>query len=450
MRKVIIYSLISTALFANSVSFDEALKLALDSNRDLKSKKLDIDIAKLRVKERESLDFGRVKLSEEFSYTDNSLYVFGNKLSQRSASFKDFGFSSFNLDNPDILSVEPNDLNNPESLKNFNTKVEYELPLFTGFKISNAKDIAKLQVRASEFKYLRDEKLLEFEIFKAYNGAVASRYFIEALNKTKEATQSFVKLASLLFEEGIVTKIDVLEAKERDFEVNAKIIDAKNRYKLAIAYLKFLISDESISNVEDFESISCKDKPLELFQRVAIENRMDLKHLKSNKKIVDKEIDYQKSSLYPEIGLTTEYGFNSEKLNFDESYYMVGVGLKYTLFDGGERDSKIEQSRVKSQKMELLFNHMKSAIELDVENSYFELKSKMAVKFEKLKSKELAEEVLQKAKEMYKNGLISMNELLLKEASAERSRANVIEAKYNQAVAEAKLKLSIGESLKNN
>ena len=45
-----------------------------------------------------------------------------------------------------------------------------------------------------------------------------------------------------MFSEGLVTNIDVKQAMVYDMGVDVQMIEAKNRYELALSYLKFLTS----------------------------------------------------------------------------------------------------------------------------------------------------------------------------------------------------------------
>ena len=118
--------------------------------------------------------------------------------------------------------------------------------------------MAKLQLLAQSAKYNFDEKALGLEVLKAYNGAVAAKEFIKATSKAKEATSSFVEFAHELYNEGLVTSIDVKQAKVYDMGVDASMIESKNRYDLAISYLRFLTSDKNITDVAEFKNIDNK------------------------------------------------------------------------------------------------------------------------------------------------------------------------------------------------
>jgi len=215
MKKVIFLA-IPFLLSAESISFNKALELTLKNNKELKAKKTKIEQAKLDLAKAKGYNFGVLKFNENVSRTNNPLYVFGMKLGAREATFKDFGFSDFMAaigkaaqasggdfgkfsqmlaaGQENLLNTAPNDLNNPEARTNYETKFVYEVPLFTGFKLTKAQKMASLQVKANEAKYNYDKKELALEVLKAYNGAVAAKYFISATKKAKEATKSFVFL----------------------------------------------------------------------------------------------------------------------------------------------------------------------------------------------------------------------------------------------------------------
>lgn len=69
---------------------------------------------------------------------------------------------------------------------------------------------------------------------------------------------------------------------------------------------------------------------------------------------------------------------------------------------------------------------------------------------QKIKAENLAEDILNKSTQMYQNQLMSMNDLLMQQANEQKARAETIFARYEKNFSAAKLKLSIGESLKKD
>ncbi len=464
INKRLLFLILPISLFSFEINFQDALTMALQNNKELKAKKLSVDKAKQDLREAKGYDFGTLKFNENWSKTNHAGYVFGMKMAQRGATFSDFGFdyfidnmsglmnsSTYNSTRSNLLAHEPNELNEPEAYRNYETKLSYDLPLFTGFKLSSAKDMSRLQVEANEAKYRYDEKALGLDVLKAYNGAVAAKYFIDATRKAKEATASFVEFASELLNEGLVTGIDVKQAQVYDVGVNAKYEEAQNRYSQALAYLRFLTGNTQIDDVGEFITISPKALELKELQNQAIKNRDDYNWMELNTQTMKTKIDFEGAENYPMVGAHVEYGYNEESLsmNEDQSYYVMAVGLEYKLFDGLKISTAKQKAKIEYQKTNYYYEYMKDGIKLEVENNLLNLETKKKILKEKIKANDLADEVLLQSQEMYKNNLINMSNLLMQQANAQRARAEVIMSKYDVTVAAAQLKLSLGESLEN-
>ena len=442
MNKIILSLVLSSSLaFTQTIDFDKALELTLQNNKQIKNTKLDIDITKENKSEILGVQLGKLEFSHEASNTNHPGYVFNSKLSSREASFRDFGFIQQN----EGIDVQPTDLNYPDARNNFTSKVSYNLPLFTGFKISNQKDIIKLQEKANELKLNLSKKQLSFEVLKAYNSAVVAKEFIIAVNKTKEAITYVVKQANEFHKEGLVTKIDVKQATVHELNVNSKLIEAQNNFDVAIAYLKFLTSDETISDVFDMKHIYSDVNSIDDLYEKALQNREEFKMQEINKQAMKKNIDVVNSEYMPTIYSHFEYGFNDNSIDLDNTkdYYMAVVGLKYNIFDM-TRSAKSEKASLEYKKSVNNLEQLQDMIKLEIKKSISNLNAKEKVLTEKIKAKELAQEVFEQSNLMYKNQLISMTNLLEQEANLQRNEAALINAKYDYSLALANIALVLG------
>ena len=275
MNKIYLSLLLVSFSYGQTVDFKTVLDLTINNNKELKTQKLNIESSKLNIKEIDAINYGKISFDEQINRTNHSGYVFNSKLSSREASFDDFGAGEFT--GPASLNVEPKNLNYPDDRTNFNTKLSYDVALFTGFKLSNQKEILKLQQKASQVKYTLNKKQLSFEVLKAYNSAVVAKEFIKAAQKAKEAISYVSKSAKAFHEEGLVTKIDVKQAKVHELNTNTKLIEAQNQFDLAIAYLRFLTSNQNISDVNELKNIYCDISDMSNLYGRALKNRDELK-----------------------------------------------------------------------------------------------------------------------------------------------------------------------------
>ena len=445
MNKIYLSLLLASFSYAQSVNFDKILDLTIKNNKDLKQQQLSIDSSKLDIDYIDSISYGKASLSHEISRTNHSGYVFNSKLSSREATFDDFGFSQMN----EGLKTEPKNLNYPEDRNNFTTKLSYDIPLFTGFKLSNQKDILKLQEKANEIKYNLDVKELEFEVLKAYNSAVVAKDFIKALEKAKESIE-FMKNGAIAFhKEGLVTKIDVNEAKVYESNINSQLLEAQNNFQLALAYLGFLSSDDSIKDVEELENIYFKFPNEEELYAKALENRDEVKMQNIQVNATKKNIEIANSSYYPSVYSHLEYGYNDDKVTVDsdKNYYIAMIGISLTLFDN-TRSIEKQKNKIEYQKASLNEEKLKDAIKLELKKAILNLETKEKVLAQKIEAKDLANDILNQAKLQYKNQLISMTTLLQQEANFRKNEALLIQSRYEKSLALASLNLILGKNIK--
>ncbi len=447
MHKIYLSLILASFSYAQSVNFDKILDLTIKNSKDLKLQELNIDSSKLDIKTVDAISYGKLTLSEEISRTNHSGYVFNSKLSSREASFRDFGFAQ--VGDMTNFDIQPKDLNYPEARNNFNTKLTYDIPLFTGFKLSNQKDILKLQEEANNIKYNLDKKELEFEVLKAYNSAVVAKDFVKALEKAKESI-IFMKDAAIAFhKEGLITKIDVNEAKVYESNINSQLLEAKNNFQLALSYLVFLSSDDSITDVENLENIYFKfPNEKELYEQ-ALKSRDEIKMQDIHVNASKKNIEISKASYYPSVYSRLEYGYNDDKLTIDDDkdYYMAMVGVSLTLFDN-TRNIEKQKSKIEYAKATINQEKLKDAIKLELKKAVLNLETKEKILLEKVEAKNLAFDILEQAKLQYKNQLISMTTLLQQEANFRKNEALLIDAKYEKSLALASLNLVLGKNIK--
>ncbi|WP_419783063.1 TolC family protein [Malaciobacter marinus] len=436
MYKLSLYFFIVSFSFAQSVSYNELLSYTLKNNKDLKTSKLNINLSELNIKEIDALNFGKLSIINETNRTNHSGYVFNSKLSSREATFKDFGFAQMN----EPINTQPKDLNYPSSRTNINTKLTYDIPLFTGYKIKTQKDILKLEKKINKLKYNMNKTELSLEVFKAYNSTVVAKEYIKALKESKYTITQVFKRAQAFHKEGLITSIDVKQAKAYIYEINAKLSEAKKSLNFNLAYLRFLSSNDKISDVKSFKSFNLDFLNKNALLTKALNQKDELKAMKLYKQISKKNIDIAKSSYYPQIYSHLEYGYNDNRVNFsdEKDYYNAVIAVKYTLFDN-TRDANYQKNRILHHKASINYEKQKDYIKLELSNALENLKSKKVIQKEKKQFLNLTNLIFKQSEKMYKNHLISMTNLLEQKAKYEQAKAQLIQAKFAKALAIAKI-----------
>ena len=127
----------------NALSLNAALTLLDTQNLEIKAAKLDEKSAQEQIQTVSGMNWGKLTFTQDVARSNDAGNVFGFKLTSREATFGDFGFSEFSMTNPNILKVQPKDLNYPGYRNLYQSKLKYEVPLFTGFAITSYTKIMK-------------------------------------------------------------------------------------------------------------------------------------------------------------------------------------------------------------------------------------------------------------------------------------------------------------------
>lgn len=169
-----IFAFILIALYLNSsmlnasdsISLEEAVELLKSQNLEIKTASIDIETALQDAKAASANHYGKLDFIQDFATSDDAGNVFGFKLTSREANFGDFGaqefMNNFMAGTPDY-TTPPNNLNYPSSRNFFQSKLKYELPIFTGFKITSYEDIMS---SVTKIKKLQKSQVVSEKIYE--------------------------------------------------------------------------------------------------------------------------------------------------------------------------------------------------------------------------------------------------------------------------------------------
>ncbi len=134
----------STNTYSQSIveiNIEEAKTKAKENNTNLKISHQDYAIAKANYEQSRAVILPNINISNTSSFTNNPLYSFGFKLLQETVTMADF--------DPDLL-------NDPGQIENFNTRIELLQPLINidGW---NKRKAANLQLQAANLQTERKE-----------------------------------------------------------------------------------------------------------------------------------------------------------------------------------------------------------------------------------------------------------------------------------------------------
>jgi outer membrane protein TolC len=430
---------LETSKAYTNLPLKKALQLANRQNIEIDIAEFDRKIAKLGVKVANGYNFGKLDATLMGLRSNDAGNVFGFKLQSREATFADFGFDEFlggvgqalqmsggdfnafsnMMQNPSmagqLLSTVPENLNNPDPRNHYDLKLMYMIPLYTGNKLSSYKRIAENMAKMARLDKQKVEAQKSFEVRKTFYDISLLDKFVEDLTTIKKNIMQLRDATIEFKKEGYAKKTDLLEVESKLSNVERMLFQAKANKELSYDFLSFLLDHEvkSIKHVS-LDTFDCKI-PLE---NVLKRNR-DIKKAELGLKIQTKMIDVTSSAFKPEVGAFVEYGSSDDTFlgNFkDHDRYTVGVQAKLNIFNGGVDMNKVEQEKLKRLKVKRQVELAKKGIALQYKKITTEI-ANADKQVESLKKElELAQEIYNNYQERYKEGLASINDVVIKQS----------------------------------
>lgn len=426
MAVKILYSFILATLFLNSSLFatlepldlDAAIEELKSQNLEIKSAQLDIEAALHDAKAASANHYGKLDFIQDFATSDDAGNVFGFKLGSREATFGDFGFGASNMpaqNDPEYLTTPPNTLNYPDSRNYFQSKLKYEVPLFTGFKISSYEDImdSVAKIKKLEKSQMLNEKI--YETRKSFYDMALLEESISNLRVILNNIDTLEATTTEMIEVGYAKKIDLLEVRAKKGNVERLISQMESNKELLYHYISFLLNRK----ITSIKTPSLEIKIPLLSNSEIVAKNLDIQKANTALGIKESMIDVSKSSYYPMVGAFTEVATADETFlgdADDHQSYTLGARLTWNIFSGGADSANVEKSRLEYIKMQTQVALANSGIELQVQKIKTEIES-YNNDIESLKKELLlADEIYNNYETRYKEKLSSMSDVIIKQS----------------------------------
>ena len=406
----------SILTFAQGLNLEQALELVKRQNLEIKAAEYEVQSASLSLDMANAQDYGQLDFVQNISRSNDAGNVFGFKLTSREATFGDFGFSDFSLSNPNILNVQPHDLNYPDSRNFFQSKLVYKLPIYSGNKITAYQNMAKEMRKIS---ILDKEEQLNTKIYetrKSYFDMALLEGSLKNLHIILTNIQRLETVTNEMIIEGYAKKIDLLEIQSKKANVERIIAELASNKELLYHYLSFLLN-------QDVEEISTPQYDLltpQISTQDILQNSIDIKKAMTALKIRENILVAEKSRYLPMIGALAEMQTADDSFlgdANDHKSYTIGMQLTWNIFNGGSDSAAIEKAQVQRLKMQTQTELSRQGIALQVK----EIQTKIKTAEDKIKNLkielQLAREIYDNYEGRYKEQLSSMNDVIIKQSS---------------------------------
>ncbi|QFR43110.1 TolC family protein [Sulfurimonas xiamenensis] len=420
------YFNISLLNASESINLDEAIEILKSQNLEIKSAQFEIEAALQDAKATSASHYGKLDFIQDFARSDDAGNVFGFKLSSREADFGDFGADEFMSNSAAcqggdmaacsrLYTDPPENLNNPEARNYFQSKLKYEVPLFTGFKISSYEDIMNsvTKLKKLEKSQVINEKI--YETRKSFYDMALLEDSIANLSVILKNIETLEDMTKEMIDVGYAKKVDLLEVKAKKGNVERLISQMNANKELLYHYISFLLNQKVTSiQTPSFEmhmpSISNSD---------IINNNLDIQKANTGLAIQKRMVDVSESSYYPMVGAFAEIATADNTFlgdADDHKSYTIGARLTWNIFNGGADSANVEKSRLEYLKTKTQVALANNGIALKIDEIRTEIKSYEKDIESLRKELLLADEIYKNYEARYKEKLVSMSDVIIKQS----------------------------------
>jgi outer membrane protein TolC len=429
-----------------TLEFKQCVETALSQNPELGVTRAQIAQAEAAVRQASGNRMPRLNLSLTATRSNDALNAFGMKLSQRSATFGDFGAGEFIPADPNVLSIAPHDLNHPDPVNNFNTRIELLVPVYNGGMVQSYVDAAQAYVKAAQAGDRMARQQIVKHVLMAYQGVHTARAYIKVAEEGQKAAIEYVRITEQLHKQGMAVKSDVLTARVNLEDVNMKLAEARNAEATALDQLHLLLG----KSLEEPLDVGAPVTPGLLagmdvaLRQEALEKNPGLNALRRQLEAAGGQVRAAQAGKMPQFNLMLRQDWNDDTLGFDASSYTAAGVLSWSAFDGGTTVAAIDRAEAGRSELAAKLRQAEEGVGYQVTES-----RRKALEAEaKIAARELsvsqAEETQRLVKKRYENGIGTLIELLAAQAQLDKTRADLVASRYDLAVHRAELKRAVG------
>lgn len=395
----------------NNLTLQNAVMMVKKNNLQIKMARFDQEIASSNTKKASAQNFGTLNFIQQAARSDNALTVFGFKLTSRKATFNDFGFSQFGqISN----STPPNSLNYPGDYNFFQSSIRYEVPLFTGFKLTSYKHIEQAIEKMKNLDRIQLTHEKVFQVRKTYYAISLLTHTISQMKIILKNMQHLEDTAKEMVKKGYATNIDVLEVQAKVANVLRLINQMQANKTLMYEYLGFLLNKKIASIVlppQDVAMINLSNKEI-------LQNNIEIKKARNGVAIGQNLVTMSKASYYPTIGAFAQVSTADNTFLGDadkHKAYTIGAKLTWNIFSGGADSAMIQKAEIQQLKASTGLDLAKQAMMLKVEKIKTQIKSDDYEIASLKQSVKLATAIYKNYEGRYREKLVSINDVIIKQ-----------------------------------
>ena len=402
-----------------TLTLRQCLNMGIENNLQLKSKRNDI------VKGEHSITENRAKLLPQI-----------NAVASMNDNF-----------NPPVSVTDGSAYGNPYNVTktlqyNASAGLQLQMPLYNQTLLT-ALDITKMMDRINRLSYDKARNDLMMQIAQMYYLAQSTAEQIGIVKDNIVRMEELKGITDAFFDNGMAMEVDVKRVNINLENLKVQRDNAEAMLTQQINMLKYVIdypADKPLAltpvNADNVEAVELSG---------LCESLPELQLLQKQGELAGKQQKMVKQGYLPSLTLTGNFSYSAytDKLNnwfhsgpSNHWYNSSGLGitLRVPVFDGLEKRSKIRKAKLDTENARLAYDDALKGLRTQYMNATNDLMNSRRNFTKQLDNYRLAEDVYKVTTYRYREGVVSMTEVLQDEMQMSEAQNSYVTAHYNYRV----------------
>ena len=335
-------------------------------------------------------------------------------------------------------------------LKHDNYGVEAGLVqnVYSGSAVRKQYDVAKLQHAIAQLSVEHTVDNMIYAADVSYWSVAANRNLYELSEQFVQIVRELYEIVNKRFEEGAISKTDVLMVQNRLKEAELQLNTNSTNYKTALQSLNIMMGVEPDAAVVLTDSIQkVLWVPKQEGLNKALERRADYQSAIMGIEMAKLQTDMARSKYLPQLAVGIKEKYGTTVLNVDGKAQWATTAyaqINIPVFHWGEMRQNVRLSRTQEWTKELERSQLKDQVSKELNNAWvnvIEISKKLEIVYSSL---DIAKDNLTLNTFSYNEGKLPIIDVLSAQVSWLQAYTNVVSVNYQYKVALAEYAKALG------
>ncbi|UCF30802.1 MAG: TolC family protein [bacterium] len=316
----------------------------------------------------------------------------------------------------------------------------------TGAGIMGAE--ARARSRDLSTRQTRNDSAIDF--FVTYVDLLEAEHLLAVADEEVRSFEAHLSDARALYEEGMVTVNDTLQAEVNLADALQRRISVRDDRALKAARINYLLSRNLSDPVVPEEIVP---SPLPDFTDadnaadIALQTRLELEILDLEIDFLESEREEARADHYPSVFVSGGYLFEENRYRVHEDNWSLTAGVTWDLYSGGSKGAEVARAEAEVSGLRIQRERTAAAIQLEVKKAFLALTGSRDREAVAKKAVRQAEESLRLQRARYEEGEGTATEVTDAVTLLARTEQNYWTALYSVRRAEAAVLYATGTDL---